>query len=213
LTKDTKGGQIFDDAFCGGGDPTEGYGNTAVPLSAGAVSAIKAAIFMGDPRNIHGLPYNVGTCAAQGVSVLPLREIPALIEPDFPILIFFTSSIPARLALTAQAHPRSSRTAMPRTHIVATETIRPLTKVTARSTVSKPSLLSTASSHKKLCKSLGAYYPSYAMRCCIWSLRAPYSRRLWPPHTKIKQIIFTLQINHSASSLLTVIVNAMTLFS
>lgn len=32
---------------------------------------IKAAIFMGDPRYISGLPYNVGTCRAQGVSSLP----------------------------------------------------------------------------------------------------------------------------------------------
>lgn len=24
---------------------------------------------MGDPRNIYGLPYNVGTCTAQGVSI------------------------------------------------------------------------------------------------------------------------------------------------
>ncbi|GFP59184.1 acetylxylan esterase [Trichoderma asperellum] len=67
----SQGGQIFDDALCGGGDPAEGYGNTAVPLSAGAVSAIKAAIFMGDPRNIHGLPYNVGTCATQGFDPRP----------------------------------------------------------------------------------------------------------------------------------------------
>lgn len=67
----SQGGQIFDDALCGGGDPAEGYGNTAVPLSSGAVSAIKAAIFMGDPRNIHGLSYNVGTCTTQGFDPRP----------------------------------------------------------------------------------------------------------------------------------------------
>ncbi|KAM0261110.1 hypothetical protein ACHAQJ_002371 [Trichoderma viride] len=70
-SQNIKGGQIFDDALCGGGDPGEGYSNTAVPLSAGAVAAIKAAIFMGDPRNIHGLSYNVGSCAAQGFDARP----------------------------------------------------------------------------------------------------------------------------------------------
>lgn len=58
----------MDDALCGGGDPGEGYTNTAVPLSSGAVNAIKAAIFMGDPRYIYGLSYEVGTCTAGGVS-------------------------------------------------------------------------------------------------------------------------------------------------
>ena len=60
----------MDDALCGGGDTGAGYSNTAVPISAAAVNMIKAAIFMGDPRFIVGLPYNVGTCKAQGVSSL-----------------------------------------------------------------------------------------------------------------------------------------------
>jgi len=64
----TQGGQIFDDAFCGGGDTNEGYTNTAVPLSASAVNMIRAAIFMGDPRYRYGFTYDVGTCTAQGVS-------------------------------------------------------------------------------------------------------------------------------------------------
>ena len=34
----------------------------------GAVNMIKAAIFMGDPRYRYGFSYDVGTCAAQGVS-------------------------------------------------------------------------------------------------------------------------------------------------
>ncbi|KAL7941003.1 carbohydrate esterase family 5 protein [Trichoderma barbatum] len=62
----SQGGQIMDDALCGGGDPAEGYPNTAVPLSAASVSAIRAAIFMGDPRYVHGLAFNVGSCNAQG---------------------------------------------------------------------------------------------------------------------------------------------------
>ncbi|RDW89258.1 hypothetical protein BP6252_01290 [Coleophoma cylindrospora] len=64
----SQGGQIMDDAFCGGGDTNEGLTNTAIPIQASAVAMIKAAIFMGDPRHIPGLSYNVGTCQASGVS-------------------------------------------------------------------------------------------------------------------------------------------------
>jgi acetylxylan esterase len=59
----------MDNALCGGGDSGAGITNTAVPISAGAVNQIKAAIFMGDPRFVKGLPYNVGTCQTQGVSL------------------------------------------------------------------------------------------------------------------------------------------------
>lgn len=58
----------MDDALCGGGDPDEGYTNTAVTFSASALSMIKAAIFMGDPRFVAGKSYDVGTCEAGGVS-------------------------------------------------------------------------------------------------------------------------------------------------
>lgn len=57
----------MDNALCGGGDSGAGISNPVVPISASAVNMIKAAIFMGDPRYIRGLPYNVGTCTAQGV--------------------------------------------------------------------------------------------------------------------------------------------------
>lgn len=53
-----------------GGDTAEGITSTAVPLSSAAVSQIKAAIFMGDPRFVSGLSYEVGTCKAGGVSIL-----------------------------------------------------------------------------------------------------------------------------------------------
>lgn len=64
----SQGGQIMDNALCGGGDPGSGITNTAVPLTASAVTAVKAAILMGSPRYRAGFPYNVGTCTAQGVS-------------------------------------------------------------------------------------------------------------------------------------------------
>ncbi|KAH7118525.1 carbohydrate esterase family 5 protein [Dactylonectria estremocensis] len=67
----SQGGQIFDNAFCGGGDPNQGLSNTAVLLSASAVNMVKAAIFMGDPRYIAGLSYNVGTCTQSGFDPRP----------------------------------------------------------------------------------------------------------------------------------------------
>ncbi|KAG8869834.1 carbohydrate esterase, partial [Tulasnella sp. 331] len=45
----SQGGQIFDDAYCGGGDTNEGLTSTAIPISAAALKKIAAAIFMGDP--------------------------------------------------------------------------------------------------------------------------------------------------------------------
>ncbi|KAI0548651.1 cutinase [Xylaria curta] len=58
----SQGGQIMDNALCGG---------TGQTLSGTALAAVKAAIFMGDPHNIAGLPYNVGTCTAGGFAARP----------------------------------------------------------------------------------------------------------------------------------------------
>ena len=57
----------MDAALCGGGVPNQGYTNPAVQISTSAVTMVKAAIFMGDPLYVAGLPYDVGTCAAGGV--------------------------------------------------------------------------------------------------------------------------------------------------
>jgi len=67
----SQGGQIFDDGYCGGGDTNEGLTSTAIPISTAAQAQIKAAIFMGDPRHIPGLSYNVGTCQASGFAPRP----------------------------------------------------------------------------------------------------------------------------------------------
>jgi acetylxylan esterase len=61
----------MDDAYCGGGDTNEGLTSTAIPISTAAQKMIAAAIFMGDPRYIPGLSYDVGTCEADGVSLYP----------------------------------------------------------------------------------------------------------------------------------------------
>ncbi|VUC21182.1 unnamed protein product [Clonostachys rosea] len=58
----SQGGQIIDNALCGGQGAT---------LSGNALAAVKAAIFMGDPHNRAGLPYNVGTCTAGGFAARP----------------------------------------------------------------------------------------------------------------------------------------------
>ncbi|KAH8902271.1 acetylxylan esterase precursor [Coniochaeta sp. PMI_546] len=58
----SQGGQIMDNALCGGAGAT---------LTGAALAAVKAAIFMGDPHNVNGLPYNVGTCKAGGFAARP----------------------------------------------------------------------------------------------------------------------------------------------
>ena len=60
----------MDNAICGGAGST---------LTGNALKAVKAAIFMGDPHNRNGLPYNVGTCKAQGVSPLFLQLLVSLL--------------------------------------------------------------------------------------------------------------------------------------
>ncbi|KAI0805595.1 cutinase-domain-containing protein [Xylaria sp. FL0064] len=58
----SQGGQIMDNALCGGAGAT---------LTGNALAAVKVAIFMGDPHNVAGLPYNVGTCTAGGFAARP----------------------------------------------------------------------------------------------------------------------------------------------
>jgi hypothetical protein len=43
-------------------------------LTGAALEAVKAGIFLGDPHYRAGLPYNVGTCTAQGVSKIVKRS-------------------------------------------------------------------------------------------------------------------------------------------
>lgn len=80
----------MDDALCGGGDTAEGVTSTAVPLSTSAVSMIKAAIFMGDPRYVAGLSYEVGTCTASGVSLVSLFHSTSevLSSQNFQLILF-----------------------------------------------------------------------------------------------------------------------------
>lgn len=103
----------MDDAYCGGGDSSEGITSTAIPISAAALKMIKAAIFMGDPRHIAGLSYNVGTCSASGVSLESCQSAHSLSSRCFQlkVLIIF-SLLPVHLASHARTPLTSNPTAI-----------------------------------------------------------------------------------------------------
>jgi acetylxylan esterase len=64
----SQGAQIMDDAFCGGPDG-QSLGNSSVPTPADVGAKVAALIWMGNPRHVAGLPYNVGTATEGGVRV------------------------------------------------------------------------------------------------------------------------------------------------
>lgn len=135
----SQGAQIGDDALCGGGDPNQGISSTAATISSSVGSKIKAVIFMGDPRQIPGASYSVGTSKNPGVCIFRSRPSALLTRSS--------SSIPDLLVLLAPHTQAESRlTAMLPTHTALTETMPPLTKAMAPSTVKLLSSLSTASS-------------------------------------------------------------------
>ncbi|CRK11802.1 hypothetical protein BN1723_009497 [Verticillium longisporum] len=67
----SQGGQIMDNAYCGGGDTSAGITDTSIPISASAQQMIRAAIMMGSPRFVAGQSQNVGDCLAQGFAARP----------------------------------------------------------------------------------------------------------------------------------------------
>jgi acetylxylan esterase len=113
----SQGAQIGDDALCGGGDPNQGISSTAAPISSAVGNKVKAIIFMGDPRNIPGGPYSVGTAKNPGVSLLAVG-----FETLTNQLRSSTPDPQASLALRTQAE--SSLTATLLTRTVQTETTR-----------------------------------------------------------------------------------------
>lgn len=68
----SQGSQIMDDAFCGGPDQSS-LNTTAfasqIPEAAG--NMVAALIWMGDPRHVAGLSYNVGTATQGGFAARP----------------------------------------------------------------------------------------------------------------------------------------------
>lgn len=117
-----QGGEIFDNALCGNGDPKQGLS------SSGSIASynIKAAIFMGDPRFEVGAPYNVGTCKAGGVCSNPARGVHVSFCCDANQV---SSSLRVRLdRLAAPTTARSSPTVMLRIPTAAmAATLRPTT--------------------------------------------------------------------------------------
>ncbi|KAI1335504.1 cutinase-domain-containing protein, partial [Xylariaceae sp. FL0016] len=69
----SQGSQIMDDVFCGGPDGSS-LTPTAATLSADMGDPVVALIWMGDPRNVPGLPYNIGTAQDGGMAMM-LRTI------------------------------------------------------------------------------------------------------------------------------------------
>ncbi|RPA71558.1 cutinase-domain-containing protein [Ascobolus immersus RN42] len=71
----SQGGQVSDNAFCGGGDANIGLaeGEVGSEINEAARERVVAAIFMGSPRftaNV-GVGANVGSCTAQGFAPRP----------------------------------------------------------------------------------------------------------------------------------------------
>ncbi|KAI1766361.1 carbohydrate esterase family 5 protein [Hypoxylon sp. FL1150] len=70
----SEGSQIIDDAFCGGPDGNSMAETTAlIPAEIG--EHVKALIFMGDPRNIPGAPYNIGSSTGGGFAQRPVGYV------------------------------------------------------------------------------------------------------------------------------------------
>ncbi|KAJ6450112.1 putative acetyl xylan esterase [Mycena sanguinolenta] len=65
------GGRVVKSWMMHTGDTNEGLSSTAILISSAAQKKIAAAIFMGDPRHIPGLSYNIGTCEASGFAPRP----------------------------------------------------------------------------------------------------------------------------------------------
>lgn len=124
----------MDGALCGGAGGT---------LSGTALSAVKAAIFMGDPFNVVGLPYNVGTCKAKGVSTY-LHNFSRFAAVVVTEINSYNSLPPAPAATSArpQTHPSSSLTATRPTLTAATATMPTRTSSTSTSTANRRLLLS-----------------------------------------------------------------------
>nr|ADZ98863.1 acetyl xylan esterase [Chrysosporium lucknowense] len=58
----SQGGQIMDNAYCGGAGAT---------LSGSALNAVKATVWFGNPHYLSQLSYRVGTCQAGGFAARP----------------------------------------------------------------------------------------------------------------------------------------------
>ncbi|KAI6090404.1 carbohydrate esterase family 5 protein [Hypoxylon rubiginosum] len=70
----SEGSQIMDDAFCGGPDGNS-MAETSAPIPTAVGERVKALVFMGDPRNIPGAPYNIGSSTGGGFAQRPVGYV------------------------------------------------------------------------------------------------------------------------------------------
>lgn len=117
-----QGGQIIDNALCGGPDPNAGITDPSIPISASAAQMVKAAIFMGDPRFEYGFSYEVGTCKLGGVRVYPKHDFLCGLLTDF----ICNSLLRVQRASRAVVDLKSSRTVTLPIHIAAKALMRAL---------------------------------------------------------------------------------------
>jgi len=139
----SQGGQVADNAFCGGPDANQGYSTTTPAFSAAAMTQIKAVIEMGNPRYRSGVAYQVGTCKAQGFSPRPVGY-----SCSVRIVCQKKSLLIEGTGLTFEHSPpaKSKATATAQTPTAAPATTPMCTKATARFTDKLRSLSSRASS-------------------------------------------------------------------
>ena len=136
----SQGGQVADNAFCGGPDASQGYSTATPAFNAAAMSQIKAVIEMGNPRYRSGVAYQVGSCRTQGFSPRPQGYSCSVRMTDE---VFVERS----QANTNPSPPaRSKATATARTPTAARATTPTCTRATAKSTARLLSLSSRASS-------------------------------------------------------------------
>ena len=136
----SQGGQVADNAFCGGPDANQGYSTATPAFNAAAMSQIKAVIEMGNPRYRSGVAYQVGSCRTQGFSPRPQGYSCSVRMTDE---VFVERS----QANTNPSPPaRSKATATARTPTAARATMPTCTRATARCTGRLRSLSSRASS-------------------------------------------------------------------
>ena len=104
----SQGGQIMDNAFCGGPDDSNGYTDSAPAIDSAAMELISAVIEMGSPRFVGGLDYGVGTCTTGGFSARPSGYTCAVSPPSSHNFEFLVAR---RLAPspTSQSRPRFHR--------------------------------------------------------------------------------------------------------
>lgn len=176
----SQGGQIFDNAMCGGAGST---------LTGAALKAVRAAIFMGDPRYVSGSSYNVGTCKAKGVSASSSSSSERVVLTD-------DSSTPAPAASNARRRALRfcSRTATRRTRTAATATTPTRTSSTSTSTASRLLRLSRASSMPRhrggtATSSGGPLVCRGRVFACIYQEFNCTNSGLWPIRTRLKMCL------------------------